>query len=64
MEHLEHRLTIGDGFQFGCGFMVAGCLFYVTLIILSMVLMGILTLLGLGGAIQIPQLPSIPGLTK
>jgi hypothetical protein len=56
-----NRLTIGDGFQFGCGFMVAGCLSWVVLVIVVMVVSGLLTLLGLGGALS--QLP-IPGLGK
>jgi hypothetical protein len=58
-----NRLTIGDGFQFGCGFMFAGCLSWVVLVIVFMVVSGLLTLLGLGGALSLPQLP-IPGLGK
>ncbi len=59
-----NRLTVGDGFQFGCGFMLAGCLSYTILVIVSMLIMGLLTLLGLGGAISIPQIPVIPGILK
>ena len=55
-----NRLTVGDGFQFGCGFMMAGCLSWVVLTILSMVAMGILTLLGLSAAIPIPSIPFFP----
>jgi hypothetical protein len=59
---MNSRLTVGDGFQFGCGFMVAGCLFYVAVMVLLMVGMGILTLLGLGS--MIPQLPGGPGILR
>jgi len=55
-----NRLTIGDGFQFGCGFALAGCLSWALLMIFWMLLMGILTLLGLGGALSIPQIPYFP----
>lgn len=59
-----NRLTIGDGFQFGCGFALASCLSWALLGIFWMLLMGLLTLLGLGGAIPVPQIPTIPSLPK
>jgi hypothetical protein len=54
---MPNRLTIGDGFQFGCGFMAAGCLFYLCVMILVFGATMLLTLLGVG--IAMPQFPLV-----
>ncbi len=54
---MQSRLTIGDGFQFGCGFVAAGCLFWVCAMILFFGATMLLGLLGLGS--MIPQIPNI-----
>jgi len=53
------HLTITDGFQFGCGFFLAGCLFVVVLIVLTVLIFGLMTVFNLGGI-----LPRLPGLSS
>ena len=52
------RLTVGDGFKFGCGFMAAGCVFYACLMGLAALAMGLMTVLGMSSLI--PQLINLP----
>lgn len=51
-----NRLTVGDGFKFGCGFLLSVLAFYVVLIVLVSLVMIVLSLVGAG----IPWLQQLP----
>ncbi|MBI5956641.1 MAG: hypothetical protein HY871_06530 [Chloroflexi bacterium] len=50
-------LTVGDGFKFGCGFLLSVLVFYVVLIVLASLVMIVLSLVG---ATSIPLLQQLP----
>ncbi|MEW6230835.1 MAG: hypothetical protein AB1566_00810 [Chloroflexota bacterium] len=52
-----NRLTVGDGFKFGCGFLLSGLVFYIVLIVLALLIMIVLSLVG---AASIPLLQQLP----
>lgn len=52
-EAVETRLTVGDGFRFGCGLMVAFLIFFFAILI-------VLTALVLLGALLNLRLPFLP----
>jgi len=52
-----NRLTVGDGFKFGCGFLLSGLVFYIVLIVLALLIMIMLSLVG---AASIPLLQQLP----
>ena len=54
---VNDRLTVGDGFKFGCGFIAAGCVFYVCAMALAALAMGAMMLLGMGSLL--PQLQNL-----
>ncbi len=55
-------LSVGDGFKFGCGFILAGLVFYLILLAVSAVLALLMTVLGLMPLLLQPQtmLPGLP----
>ena len=49
---MDNRLTVGDGFKFGCGFMAAGCVAYACAMALAALAMGLMAVLGMGNFMQ------------
>jgi len=48
VESKPRGLTFGDGFQFGCGFFVAGMIASVMLALLALLIVTLLSLMGVG----------------
>ena len=55
---LGDRLTVEDGFKFGCGFIAAGCVFYAAAMLVAALVMGLMAVLGMSSLI--PQLTNFP----
>lgn len=48
-KELKFQLSVMDGLKFGCGFYIAGFLFSIVMIVITLVLFLILSILGLLG---------------
>jgi len=53
---MQRNLGFGDGFMFGCGFLAAGIVAWIVLVIVFAMLGLILSLLGLGGLAGLGEL--------